>query len=917
MGLVFLVLQSGVRRDAVGAHAQLEFFGVFLGLSIFFLAASKFVTIREPAYLPLSLGFLASILFDVAHAAADRRATLALGLTGGVADGNAFFYAGWLSGVALGLGLLGAVLRVRRQSESGRPAQLLWRGALAAVLATTVLLAVAARAPLPGLDGTTLGRAAPVAPMVILGSALVLLVRTREHVSAGMRFVGSGSLVLAILGQAFRLLSSAAYDAWFFGAHLIEIGAYGVILFGLYAEHANLFVVERRLRETLERAHRDAIQSKRELEAVIDNVNDGIAIADRNGRIVRINQAGKEILGRDPTGEAPEVYLRTHRVLKLDGTPMRAEEHPLAVALMTGRPAPPVEVVSHRPNGDPRTLRCSAVPLFETGGQPHGAVCSFHDVTEIRHAEQRFRELTQRAPDAVVVMDEGGHITFFNAAAERMFEYSAAEALGRDVTLLMPERYRQSHLESRRRRLKSGQAEALNRNVEAHGLRKSGREFPLEVSLSAVRTPTGVNFIGNIRDTTVQHRIRRQREGILSVAQALSSSHSTDEFLQRACKAIATSTEFDACTVFLLDPAGRRLVLRASEHVPEEIVHRIREYPMQPDFPALAVQTLVRDRTIVEPRLQDRLDLPVGNDLTRKYGFQVVLSTPVRSGERHVGVLQVIASQGRHAQEEDIQVLELMSNELGLGVSQKLLVQQLELSTQELRRANQELDSFIYTASHDLSEPLRSISNFSHFLLEDYGARVDAEGRSHLERVHAGAQRMKRLLDDLLRLSRLGRHQVRREKLDLGHLVREVQENLDASLRERNAEILVRGEMPVVYADRTGLTEILSNLISNGIKFNESSPPRVEIGAQTTNGGIELYVRDNGIGIPPEHHERIFGLFTRLHARKEYSGTGAGLAIVKKILDTQGGSIRVDSEPGKGSTFYVRLPSPNGGNGAS
>jgi light-regulated signal transduction histidine kinase (bacteriophytochrome) len=268
----------------------------------------------------------------------------------------------------------------------------------------------------------------------------------------------------------------------------------------------------------------------------------------------------------------------------------------------------------------------------------------------------------------------------------------------------------------------------------------------------------------------------------------------------------------------------------------------------------------------------------------------------------------VVAPEGRNPQETDEQLLELLAQEITAGLRQKRLIQQLEQSTTELRAANQELDSFIYTASHDLAEPLRSISNFSHFLLEDYSDKLDDEGRDYMQRVHGGATRMKRLLDDLLRLSRLGRSKAPKVRVRAKDVLNEVRENLDATLRERRVQFVVDDEMPDVVADRTSLVEVFVNLVSNGIKFNHDPAPTVRVSGERKEGFVEFAVADNGIGIANEHHERIFGLFTRLHTRREYPGTGAGLAIVKRVVENHGGRIWVESELGRGSVFRFTIP---------
>ncbi len=232
-----------------------------------------------------------------------------------------------------------------------------------------------------------------------------------------------------------------------------------------------------------------------------------------------------------------------------------------------------------------------------------------------------------------------------------------------------------------------------------------------------------------------------------------------------------------------------------------------------------------------------------------------------------------------------------------------------EQRTEELVKINGELEAFTYSVSHDLKEPLRTVEAFSQFLLEDYADKLDAEGKDHLTRLAQASARMKQLIENLLALSRIGRVTEPPAPTDVGRIVSAVVEGMRATLAERHASVEVADDIPRVLADPTRIEQIFGNLIGNGIKFNQSDAPRVTVGVRgIEDGQVVLYVRDNGIGIDPQYHGRIFGIFQRLHRREEYEGTGAGLAIVQRSVDTLGGRIWVESEPGAGTTFLFTLP---------
>jgi light-regulated signal transduction histidine kinase (bacteriophytochrome) len=230
----------------------------------------------------------------------------------------------------------------------------------------------------------------------------------------------------------------------------------------------------------------------------------------------------------------------------------------------------------------------------------------------------------------------------------------------------------------------------------------------------------------------------------------------------------------------------------------------------------------------------------------------------------------------------------------------------LEAHTAELTKINRELDDFTYIASHDLKEPLRGISSYCQILLEDYQDRLDDDGRRRLQSLVSLCARLGQLIDDLLTYSRIGRTPLAAEPIRLDKIASDAVETLQAEIERRGAVVELAGDMPTAMADPTMIGEVLRNLISNGLKFNESPRPHVEIGC-LPDEPCTIYVRDNGIGIPAEHHEEIFAMFRRLHSRRKYDGTGAGLTIVRKIVESFGGRIWLESVPELGTTFFISL----------
>ncbi|HTL59006.1 MAG TPA: ATP-binding protein [Candidatus Limnocylindrales bacterium] len=233
--------------------------------------------------------------------------------------------------------------------------------------------------------------------------------------------------------------------------------------------------------------------------------------------------------------------------------------------------------------------------------------------------------------------------------------------------------------------------------------------------------------------------------------------------------------------------------------------------------------------------------------------------------------------------------------------------QALLQTAEELTRSNKELDQFAHAASHDLQEPLRSISSLSRLLVLDYSEKIDATGITYLSAVVESAKRMQGLLDGLLKYSRVG---AQRNPVDLVNC-EEACDAAVADLRvafEQSHAVLTRDPLPTVPGDRTQLIQLFQNLLANAIKFRGPDLPRVHISAQRREHEWLLAVRDNGIGIDPQKFDQIFLLFHRLHSRDEYPGTGIGLALCRKIVSQHGGHMWVESTPGKGAIFFFTLP---------
>jgi light-regulated signal transduction histidine kinase (bacteriophytochrome) len=231
---------------------------------------------------------------------------------------------------------------------------------------------------------------------------------------------------------------------------------------------------------------------------------------------------------------------------------------------------------------------------------------------------------------------------------------------------------------------------------------------------------------------------------------------------------------------------------------------------------------------------------------------------------------------------------------------------QLARFNTELRQSNRELEEFAYAASHDLKEPLRMVASYTQLLQRRYATQLDGEANEFIELAVDGATRMQQLIDDLLAYSRVGRGGMTLVPTSTNRAVRVALRNLEKTIAESNATIRV-DPMPDVAGDEGLLAQLFQNLIGNAIKFRGSTPPMLHCGAVQKGTLWEFFVRDNGIGFDPKQSERVFQIFTRLHTREEYQGSGVGLAVCKKIVEVHGGTIVADSVAGRGSVFRFTL----------
>jgi signal transduction histidine kinase len=239
------------------------------------------------------------------------------------------------------------------------------------------------------------------------------------------------------------------------------------------------------------------------------------------------------------------------------------------------------------------------------------------------------------------------------------------------------------------------------------------------------------------------------------------------------------------------------------------------------------------------------------------------------------------------------------------------MTEDLRSSRNELQRSNEELERFAFLASHDLQQPLRTVSGFLQLLDQQFRGDLPDRAAQYVDQALRGSRHMSSLIEDLLEYSRAGRSDRPLVPVDLDRAWDSAVVQLGASIEDADARV-ERADLPVVSGDPAQMEQVFANLIGNAVKYRGEAAPQVRASARRVHGDWEVAVEDNGIGIDPRDHERIFGMFRRLHSQDEYEGTGLGLALVKRIVERAGGQIRVESEPGSGSRFVLRLPDAGG-----
>jgi PAS domain S-box-containing protein len=650
----------------------------------------------------------------------------------------------------------------------------------------------------------------------------------------------------------------------------------GALLEGT-ADRGVRFAIDLTERKKAEQAFREGEALK---SAILESALDSIIAIDHEGKIIEWNRSAEqtfgyrreEALGRE-MGEMiiPPSMRESHRqgLARLGAT---------GEGRVLGRR---IEMTALRSDGSEFPAELTITPIHREGTPAFTGYV--RDITERKRAEESLRQsearksaILESALDAILTIDQTGTIQEWNPAAEKIFGYRKPEALGRKVdALIIPPAMKEIYQDGLAEYLMTGVGSLLGRPIELTVMRASGTEFRAELAITRHSLDEPTLYTCFVRDITERKRAEETRNQLAAIV-----ASSDDAIISKTLQGRIVSWNIGAERMF--------------GHSAAEVIGEAITVLIPPEFLDEEAQILGKIKR--GERIQHYETVR-----RRKDGSRIDVSltiSPIKEATGRVIGASKIARDITERKRAEAEIRKL-NEELERRVVER---------TAQLEAINQELGSFTYSVSHDLRAPLRALQGLSNALLEDYAERLDDLAKDYCQRIVTAAGRMDTLIQDLLAYSRLSRVDLALKAIDLTAVTADVQHQLESDLKERQAELIVPDALPAVLGHRATLGQVLSNLVSNAIKFVAPGvKPEVRIRAEERGEFVRLWVEDNGIGIAPEYRDRIFRIFERLHGVETYPGTGIGLAIVQKGAERLGGQAGVESVEGAGSRFWIEL----------
>ncbi|HEY9785863.1 MAG TPA: ATP-binding protein [Candidatus Obscuribacterales bacterium] len=542
----------------------------------------------------------------------------------------------------------------------------------------------------------------------------------------------------------------------------------------------------------------------------------------------------------------------------------------------------------------------------------------------LRESEERMRVLIEGVQDyAIFLLDRDGRVVTWNSGAEKITGYSAEEIIGKHLSHF----YTPADVQKGTPDLGLHQA-VLRGRYEEEGwrLRKDGSRFWANVVNTPLYDTQGRlrGFARVARDMTEQRAAEetlrqkialQQKTDLVEVLQAVTVSinraGSIEDAVSTCLKAISSRTRWTiGCGNIVTGEAHAECLVTKVWYFQDEKSVHADDSVLQERLVSgvgLAGQAWASGKPVWIGDLSSEPSA-VNQWLCEHKGIKSGLAIPVWEGTKLLAIMELFSPENEKPDQPFFELMANIGKQLSVVIERKELEQMLISQMQELAHSNAELQEFAKVAAHDLQEPLRSVRGFVELLMRRYKGQLDEDADRFLGFIYDAVQRMEQLIQGVLEHSRIRTEGRPFQKIDLNEVFKEVVSNLQVAIDQTNASV-TSDELPTVVADPLQMVQLMQNLVSNGIKFRfADKPPIIHISARRQEGDWVFSVRDNGLGIEERYLKKIFGMFSRLHSKADYPGTGIGLAICKKIVEYHGGTIWVHSELGKGSTFCFTLP---------
>jgi len=634
---------------------------------------------------------------------------------------------------------------------------------------------------------------------------------------------------------------------------------------------------------------RQVEQERSRLVAILEASTDYIGMTDPQGNSLWHNAQMKKVLGLDADAEVVKQHISDYHpqwaleVIQKQGLPAAIRDGnwvgETACLPVDGEEIPVSQIiVAHKsPNG--------SVEYFST---------IMHNISNRKQAEAALNKsynllqsVLDATPDAIFVKNLKGRFLLMNTPGARLFNKEPWEIIGQDDTVLFSPESVAKIKADEQELIASGNSETFEETLFFQGKWRT-----LLTSKSVYRDHQGniLGIVGLGRDITplkqAQDALRQANQELELRVQERTRELILREELLNAFFNAASSANVG---LNILDPELR--FVRINQALAE-----INGASIEDHIGKTVDEVLPQIAPTLLPLLQQVL--LTGKSISNR---EVSGEVPSRPGINRDWLVSYFPIDKENTQLKGIGTIVVEITK------RKEAERRLKQAIAQLARSNQELEQFAYVASHDLREPLRKIKSYTDLLAKRYQGQLDEKADKYMAYITDGAVRMQALITDLLTYSRVGKGEISLELIDLGAVLNRTLRDISTAIEESNA-VITTEPLPTVKANPTQMGQLLQNLIANAIKFHGEQPPQIQIKAALHDQSWTISVQDNGIGIEPQYAERIFVIFQRLHTKEEYSGTGIGLAVCKKIVERHRGRIWFESEPGRGTTFFFTLP---------